>query len=177
MGIYIFNWDILKKYLTEDENDPNSENDFGKNVIPALLRDNRRMYAYRFSGYWKDVGTISSLWQANMEVLDPTHSGINLFDENWKIYSRNSGRSCQRIGTDADIVNSMITEGCQVDGTVKNSHPVSPALWSKRAPLLKQPLLWAALSSRLAQRSNTASWPKMSPSKRVLPWAKCRKAA
>ena len=121
MGIYIFNWDILKKYLTEDENDPNSENDFGKNVIPALLRDNRRMYAYRFSGYWKDVGTISSLWQANMEVLDPTHSGINLFDENWKIYSRNSGRPCQRIGTDADIVNSMITEGCQVDGTVKNS--------------------------------------------------------
>ena len=106
--------------MVTDEN-PNSENDFGKNVIPALLRDNRRMYAYRFSGYWKDVGTISSLWQANMEVLDPTHSGINLFDENWKIYSRNSGRPCQRIGTDADIVNSMITEGCQVDGTVKNS--------------------------------------------------------
>ena len=113
--------------MVTDENDRISEfqekpkNDFGKNVIPALLRDNRRMYAYRFSGYWKDVGTISSLWQANMEVLDPTHSGINLFDENWKIYSRNSGRPCQRIGTDADIVNSMITEGCQVDGTVKNS--------------------------------------------------------
>ncbi|MDY4880608.1 MAG: sugar phosphate nucleotidyltransferase, partial [Gemmiger sp.] len=121
MGIYIFNWDILKSYLIADENDPTSENDFGKNVIPALLRDNRRMYAYRFSGYWKDVGTISSLWQANMEVLDPAHSGINLFDENWKIYSRNSGRPCQRIGADASIVNSMITEGCQVDGTVKNS--------------------------------------------------------
>ena len=72
MGIYIFNWDVLKAYLIADEADPTSENDFGKNVIPALLRDGRRMYAYRFAGYWKDVGTISSLWQANMEVLDPS---------------------------------------------------------------------------------------------------------
>ena len=70
MGIYIFNWDILKKYLSEDEADPLPRNDFGKNVIPNLLKDGRRMYAYHFSGYWKDVGTISSLWQANMEVLD-----------------------------------------------------------------------------------------------------------
>ena len=121
MGIYIFNWDILKKYLTEDENDPNSENDFGKNVIPALLRDNRRMYAYRFSGYWKDVGTISSLWQANMEVLDPTHSGINLFDENWKIYSRNSGMTGHKIGNKGFVEDSMITDGCRVDGHVKHS--------------------------------------------------------
>ena len=79
------------------------------------------MYAYHFSGYWKDVGTISSLWQANMEVLDPKHSGINLFDENWKIYSRNTGRPCQQIGSDATIVNSMISEGCKVNGTVNNS--------------------------------------------------------
>ena len=121
MGIYIFNWDILKKYLSEDEADPNSENDFGKNVIPNLLKDGRRMYAYHFSGYWKDVGTISSLWQANMEVLDPKHSGINLFDENWKIYSRNTGRPCQQIGSDATISNSMISEGCKVNGTVNNS--------------------------------------------------------
>ena len=73
------------------------------------------------SGYWKDVGTISSLWQANMEVLDPKHSGINLFDENWKIYSRNTGRPCQQIGSDATISNSMISEGCKVNGTVNNS--------------------------------------------------------
>ena len=91
MGIYIFNWDILKKYLIEDEADPNSENDFGNNIIPNLLKDGRAMYAYHFSGYWKDVGTIPSLWEANMEVLDPEHSGINLFDTDWKIYSRNSG--------------------------------------------------------------------------------------
>lgn len=69
MGIYIFNWDILKKYLVDDENDPNSANDFGNNIIPNLLKDNREMYAYRFDGYWKDIGTISSLWEANMEAL------------------------------------------------------------------------------------------------------------
>lgn len=121
MGIYIFNWDILKQYLEEDEADPNSENDFGNNIIPNLLRDHRTMYAYRFSGYWKDVGTISSLWEANMEVLDPEHSGINLFDEDWKIYSRNSGMTGHKIGADAVVENSMITDGCRVSGEVKHS--------------------------------------------------------
>ncbi len=121
MGIYIFNWDILKKYLIEDENDPDSENDFGKNVIPSLLRDGRQMYAYRFDGYWKDVGTISSLWEANMEVLDPENSGINIFDDNWRIYSRNSGMTGHIIGEDAALENSMITDGCSVEGSVKHS--------------------------------------------------------
>ena len=121
MGIYIFNWNILRQYLIEDENDPNSENDFGKNVIPNLLRDNRDMYAYRFDGYWKDVGTISSLWEANMEVLDPENSGINLFDEDWRIYSRNSGMTGHRIGQGAELENSMITDGCSIEGAVKHS--------------------------------------------------------
>lgn len=121
MGIYIFNWDILKKYLIEDENDPDSENDFGNNIIPNLLRDGRRMYAYHFNGYWKDVGTIPALWEANMEVLDPEHSGINLFDENWKIYSRNSGHTGHFIGNSAEVTDSMITDGCVVKGTVKHS--------------------------------------------------------
>ena len=121
MGIYIFNWDILKKYLIEDEADPNSENDFGNNIIPNLLRDGRQMYAYHFDGYWKDVGTISSLWEANMEVLDPEHSGINLFDENWKIYSRNSGHTGHVIGENALVEDSMITDGCVVKGDVKHS--------------------------------------------------------
>ena len=79
------------------------------------------MYAYRVDGYWKDVGTISSLWEANMEVLDPEHSGINLFDENWKIYSRNSGMTGHRIGADAEVENSMITDGCRIHGKVKHS--------------------------------------------------------
>ena len=121
MGIYIFNWDILKKYLIEDEADPNSENDFGNNIIPNLLKDGRSMYAYRFEGYWKDVGTIGSLWEANMEVLDPENSGIDLFDENWKIYSRNSGHTGHRISPSAVIEDSMITDGCDVKGTVKHS--------------------------------------------------------
>jgi glucose-1-phosphate adenylyltransferase len=121
MGIYIFNWNILREYLIEDEADPNSENDFGNNIIPNLLRDNRKMYAYHFSGYWKDVGTISSLWEANMEVLDPENSGINLFDDGWKIYSRNSGMTGHRIGDKAVVENSMITDGCRVNGNVKHS--------------------------------------------------------
>ena len=121
MGIYIFNWDILKQYLLEDDADPTSENDFGNNIIPNLLRDGRDMYAYHFDGYGKDVGTIHSLWEANMEVLDPEHSGIDLFDENWKIYSRNSGMPGHHIASTAHVENSMITDGCKVAGTVKHS--------------------------------------------------------
>ena len=121
MGIYIFNWDILKKYLEEDEADTASDNDFGKNIIPNLLRDNRKMYAYHFNGYWKDVGTISSLWEANMEVLDPEHSGINLFYERRKIYSRNICMTGHKINAGAVVENSMITDGCRIKGTVKHS--------------------------------------------------------
>ena len=121
MGNYIFKWSILRKYLIEDEMDPNSKNDFGKNIIPNLLKDGCKMFAHRFDGYWKDVGTIPSLWEANMEVLDPEHSGIDLFDANWKIYSRNSGMTAHKISGSAVVENSMITDGCRVDGTVKHS--------------------------------------------------------
>ena len=121
MGNYIFKWSILRKYLIEDELDPNSDNDFGKNIIPNLLKDGCKMFAHRFDGYWKDVGTIPSLWEANMEVLDPEHSGIDLFDANWKIYSRNSGMTAHKISGSAVVENSMITDGCRVEGTVKHS--------------------------------------------------------
>ena len=121
MGNYIFKWSILRKYLIADEQDPNSDNDFGKNIIPNLLKDGCKMFAHRFDGYWKDVGTIPSLWEANMEVLDPENSGIDLFDENWKIYSRNSGMTAHKISGSAIVENSMITDGCRVDGTVKHS--------------------------------------------------------
>ena len=121
MGNYIFKWSILRKYLIEDELDPNSDNDFGKNIIPNLLKDGCKMFAHRFDGYWKDVGTIPSLWEANMEVLDPENSGIDLFDENWKIYSRNSGMTAHKISGTAVVEDSMITDGCRVDGTVKHS--------------------------------------------------------
>ena len=121
MGNYIFKWSILRKYLIEDEQDPNSENDFGKNIIPNLLKDGCKMFAHRFDGYWKDVGTIPSLWEANMEVLDPENSGIDLFDNDWKVYSRNSGMTAHKISASAVVENSMITDGCRVDGTVKHS--------------------------------------------------------
>ena len=121
MGNYIFKWSVLREYLIADEEDPESDNDFGKNIIPNLLKDGKDMFAFRFDGYWKDVGTIPSLWEANMEVLDPEHSGIDLFDENWKIYSRNSGMTGHKIGEGAVIENSMITDGCRVNGTVKHS--------------------------------------------------------
>ena len=121
MGIYIFNWKLLRKLLLADMKNPESSHDFGKDIIPTLLNDGKRLFAYRFKGYWKDVGTIDSLWEANMEVLDPEHSGINLFDENWKIYSRNSGMTGHRIGEDAIVEESMVTDGCNIQGTVKHS--------------------------------------------------------
>ena len=120
MGIYIFNWDILKQYLIEDEEDPDSENDFGNNIIPNLLRDSRRMYAYHFSGYWKDVGTIDSLWEANMDLINP-NIPIDLYDTSWKIYSRNPVMPPQSIGKNAQVQNSMVTEGCVIDGSVEFS--------------------------------------------------------
>ena len=121
MGIYIFDWKVLRRYLIEDEADPNSKNDFGMNIIPALLRDGRKMYAYHFNGYWRDVGTIDSLWEANMEVLDPENSGIDIFDEKWKIYRRNPVLPAQKIGPRAVVQDSLITEGCQIYGRVQHS--------------------------------------------------------
>ncbi len=120
MGIYIFTWDKLRDYLIRDEENKNSSNDFGKNVIPMMLADGQRLFAYEFSGYWKDVGTISSLWEANMDILNP-ESGINLNDRDWKIYARNMAEPPHYIGENAEISNSIISEGCNVDGKVTNS--------------------------------------------------------
>ena len=120
MGIYIFSKDVLFRYLNEDAQDPESSNDFGKNIIPAMLAANERMYAYPFSGYWKDVGTISSLWEANMDLLGETPS-LNLHDEEWRIYSRHEAHAPQFVGADAVVDNSSSTEGCEIYGTVRNS--------------------------------------------------------
>lgn len=117
MGIYIFSYDKLKKYLTENENDKEATKDFGNNIIPALLQNKERTFAYRFDGYWKDVGTIDSLWEANMDLINP-NIPIDLYDPTWKIYSRNPVMPPQIIGKDAKIQNSMVTEGCFIDGTV-----------------------------------------------------------
>jgi len=125
MGIYVFSWEKLRKYLIENEKDTNAKRergekwskDFGKDIITSMLRDKQRLFAYEFEGYWKDVGTLDSLWEANMDLLSP-NVPLNLYDPNWKIYSRNNNMPPQYIGDDANIENSMISEGSQINGTV-----------------------------------------------------------
>ncbi len=120
MGIYIFSKEKLFKYLREDNADPDSSNDFGKNIIPNMLGAGEKMMAYEFSGYWKDVGTISSLWEANMDLLGKD-AAFNLGDEGWRIYSRTESRPPHFLGTDAKVENSVMTEGCEIYGEVRNS--------------------------------------------------------
>jgi len=120
MGIYIFTWAKLRDYLIRDEENKNSSNDFGKNIIPMMLEDKQRLFAYQFDGYWKDVGTISSLWEANMDLLNP-ESGLVINDRNWKIFARNTAQPPQYIGDEATIGNSIISEGCRIDGKITNS--------------------------------------------------------
>ncbi len=124
MGVYVFSWDKLKKYLTEDEADPNSSNDFGKNIIPKMLADGQRMFAFPFKGYWKDVGTIESLWEANLDIINP-NVDLDLSDKSWRIYSRNPMAPPHYIGGDAVVENSSVSEGCEIDGLVDYS-VVSP---------------------------------------------------
>lgn len=120
MGIYIFTKSKLQAYLTADAEDPESSNDFGKNIIPAMLAAKENMFAYRFEGYWKDVGTISSLWEANMDLLGDKPV-FSLDDEKWRVYSRHLNYAPQYIGDDANVKNSIISEGCEIYGTVENS--------------------------------------------------------
>ncbi len=120
MGIYIFNWKLLRKLLMTDMKDPDSSHDFGKDIIPTLLNDGKSLYAYKYKGYWKDVGTIDSLWEANMDLLDKNNE-LDLNDPTWKIYTEDVTSLPQYIGAEADIENAFITQGCQINGLVKNS--------------------------------------------------------
>ena len=119
MGVYIFNWPKLRQYLIEDDADPNSSKDFGKNIIPKMLAAGEKLWPYRFQGYWRDVGTITSLWDANMDMLSTTL--INLYDPDWPIASRSPICPPHYTGPDAEIVHSIVTEGCEIDGHVENS--------------------------------------------------------
>ena len=120
MGIYIFNWKLLRKLLLADMKNPESSHDFGKDIIPTLLNDDKRLFAYRFKGYWKDVGTIDSLWEANMDLLSPDNE-LDLSDLTWKIYTEDVTALPQYIGTEAKIQNAYITQGCVIEGEVTNS--------------------------------------------------------
>ena len=120
MGIYVFSWKALRQYLTDDEANPNSENDFGKNIIPNMLNDGQRMAAYRFEGYWKDVGTLDSLWDANMDMLSP-ESGLDLHDESWPIYARSVNAPPTFMGSDSHVAHSALNRGSVLEGEVLNS--------------------------------------------------------
>ncbi|WP_419393542.1 glucose-1-phosphate adenylyltransferase [Cytobacillus praedii] len=120
MGIYIFNWSVLIEYLEKDNENSTSSHDFGKDVIPMLLKENRRLVAYPFKGYWKDVGTVQSLWEANMDLLDETCE-LNLFDYDWRIYSVNPNQPPQYISPNAKIEESLINEGCIIEGDIERS--------------------------------------------------------
>ena len=120
MGIYIFNWKLLRKLLLADMKNPESSHDFGKDIIPTLLNDGKRLFAYRFKGYWKDVGTIDSLWEANMDLLSPDNE-LDLSDRTWTIYTEDVTALPQYIGTEAKIQNAYITQGCIIEGEVTNS--------------------------------------------------------
>ncbi|MBQ8743156.1 MAG: glucose-1-phosphate adenylyltransferase [Clostridia bacterium] len=120
MGIYIFTYEKLRKHLVDDEANPESENDFGKNIIPSMLAGGEKLFAYPFEGYWKDVGTISSLWEANMDLLG-NPPNFNIHDKSWRIYSRTPAQPAQYIGKGATLSSSLITEGCEIYGNVENS--------------------------------------------------------
>jgi glucose-1-phosphate adenylyltransferase len=120
MGIYIFNWQLLKEALIDDENDENSSNDFGKNIIPKLLNDNADIFAYEFDGYWRDVGTVESLWEANMDLLDRS-SDLDLFSDVWRVYSANTISPPQFIAPTANVEESIVNDGCIIEGNVRKS--------------------------------------------------------
>jgi glucose-1-phosphate adenylyltransferase len=120
MGIYIFNWKMLRKLLTADMKNDASSHDFGKDIIPTLLADGKSLFAYKFKGYWKDVGTIDSLWEANMDLLNKNNE-LDLHDPTWKIYTQDVSSPPHYIGPDASVKRAFITQGCVIEGEVKNS--------------------------------------------------------
>lgn len=120
MGIYIFDWKILRKMLVADMKDPESSHDFGKDIIPSMLADNRKLCAYKFQGYWKDVGTIDSLWEGNMDLLAKNNT-LDLNDPSWKIYTEDTTELPHYVGTNAEIKGAYITQGCHIEGEVRNS--------------------------------------------------------
>ena len=120
MGIYMFDWKKLRQYLIADANDRDSDHDFGKNVLPRMLNEGNKMYAYPFKGYWKDVGTVRSYWEANMDLLDENNT-LDLYNKDWRIYTNNRNLPPHYIGRDSEVVNSLVNEGCIIKGNVKNS--------------------------------------------------------
>ena len=144
MGIYIFSWKLMRKMLVEDMNNPDSDHDFGKDIIPRMLGEKRNLFAYEFKGYWKDVGTIDSLWEANMDLLDPKNE-LNLNDSSWLIYTEDVSILPQYIGKDAKIKRAYITQGVRVEGSVTNSVLFTGAVVGKGAKVVDSVLMPGAV--------------------------------
>ena len=144
MGIYIFNWKLLRKLLVEDSKNEKSHHDFGKDIIPTLLNAGKRLFAYEFKGYWKDVGTIDSLWEANMDLLDKDN-GLNLNDRGWNIYTQDIPAMAQYIGPNANISRAYITQGCVVEGDVTNSVLFTGAMVAAGAKIIDTVLMPGAV--------------------------------
>ncbi|MDY0236377.1 MAG: glucose-1-phosphate adenylyltransferase [Gudongella sp.] len=120
MGIYMFNWSILREYLLKDGKDKDSDHDFGKNILPRMLAEENKMYAWAFDGYWKDVGTVRSYWDANMDLLDPNNT-LDLYDKSWRIYTKTRNLPPQYLARGSRVVNSLVNEGCYIVGDVEKS--------------------------------------------------------
>ena len=144
MGIYIFDWKILRKMLVADMKDPESSHDFGKDIIPSMLTDNRKLCAYKFQGYWKDVGTIDSLWEANMDLL-AKNNALDLNDPSWKIYTEDTTELPHYVGTNAEIKGAYITQGCHIEGEVRNSVLFTGAKVGPNAKVIDSVLMSGAI--------------------------------
>lgn len=150
MGVYIFTWDKLRSYLMADAADKGSANDFGKNIIPRMLEAKERMFAYSFQGYWKDVGTIESLWEANMDLLQMPMP-IDLYDSNWRIYGRNPGMAPHLVAEGSIVQNCLITEGCEVYGKVERSVLFAGVTLKEGASVVDSVVMPGAVIERGAQ--------------------------
>jgi len=135
MGIYMFNWKELREYLIKDDENPDSDNGFGKNVLPMMLEEGKKMYAWVFDGYWKDVGTVKSYWEANMDLLDPLNT-LDLYDKNWRIYTRTRNLPPQYLARGSVVKNALVNEGCYIRGTLKNSILFSDVVIEEEAEVI-----------------------------------------
>ncbi len=153
MGIYIFNWKALRRYLIADEKDSNSGNDFGHDIIPKMMNDGKKLFAYQFEGYWKDVGTIKSYWESNMDLLEDSNT-LDLYDRNWKIYSKNRHLPPHYVSKDASVVNSLINEGCRIEGNLYNTVLFNEIMIAKNAKVINSVVLSGAVIEEGAEVYN-----------------------
>jgi len=153
MGIYIFNWKALRRYLIADEKDSNSGNDFGHDIIPKMMDDGKKLFAYQFEGYWKDVGTIKSYWESNMDLLADSNT-LDLYDRNWKIYSKNRHLPPHFVSKDASVVNSLINEGCRIEGNLYNTVLFNEVMIGKNTKVVNSVVLSGAVIEEGAEVYN-----------------------